>query len=105
MSWLHDWIFEVEDSTDKKLWQAAADGKEAELGRLIDLGGDVNWHKRDWVRRRMCLAWARAPASSSPLSSVAPAAPARHGAIFPTAAARRAPHPRVLAHSSHPVGP
>jgi hypothetical protein len=77
-------------SKAKKLWQAAKDGDEAELWRLIDLEGDVNWHN-PWVRRRMCLAWA--PASSPPLSSVAPAAPARHGAIFPTAqhGARRTP--------------
>jgi hypothetical protein len=88
-------------SKDKKLWQAAKDGDEAELRRLIERGANVNWHNPE-VRRRMCLAWA--PASSPPLSSVAPAAPARHGAIFPTTA-RRAPHPRVLAHSSHPFGP
>ena len=73
------------------VWQAAEDGDEAELRRLIGLGWSVNWHNPE-VRRRMCLAWA--PASSSPLSSVAPAAPARHGAIFPTAqlqGARRTP--------------
>jgi hypothetical protein len=76
---------------DKKLWKAAEDGNEAELRRLIGLGGNVNWRNPN-VRRRTCFAWA--PASSSPLSSVAPAAPARHGAIFPTApAARRAPAP------------
>jgi hypothetical protein len=73
------------------VYEAAKDGNEAELRRLIALGGSVNWHHPK-VRRRMCLAWA--PASSSPLSSVAPAAPARHGAIFPTAqlhGARRTP--------------
>jgi hypothetical protein len=78
-------------SKAEKLYEAAGDGDEAELRRLIDLGGNVNWHHPE-VRRRMFLAWA--PASSSPLSSVAPAAPARHGAIFPTAqlhGARRTP--------------
>jgi hypothetical protein len=76
---------------DQKLWQAAYDGNEAELRRLIGLRGNVNWHNPE-VRRRMCLAWA--PASTPPLSSVAPAAPARHGAMFPTAqlhGARRTP--------------
>ncbi|KOO33211.1 hypothetical protein Ctob_016545, partial [Chrysochromulina tobinii] len=48
----------------KAVYEAARDGKEAELTRLIGLGGNVNWHNPD-VRRRMCLAWA--PASSSPL--------------------------------------
>ena len=73
------------------VFYAAKAGDEAELRRLIERGGSVNWHD-PWVRRRMCLAWA--PASSPPLSSVAPAAPARHGAIFPTAqlhGARRTP--------------
>jgi hypothetical protein len=73
----------MSDSMGKAVFEAAWGGKEAELRRLIDLGGSVNWHNPDAVRRRMCLAWA--PASSPPLSSVAPAAPARHGAIFPTA--------------------
>eukprot|EP00900_Chrysochromulina_parva_P018834 jgi/Chrpa1/26952/Chrysochromulina_OHIO_Genome00026889-RA len=66
----------------KGVYKAAWDGNEAELRRLIGLGWSVNWHNPE-VRRRMCLAWA--PASSPPLPSVAPAAPARHGAIFPTA--------------------
>ena len=48
----------------KAVWQAAKDGNEAELRRLIGLGGSVNWHNPE-VRRRMCLAWA--PASSPPL--------------------------------------
>jgi hypothetical protein len=79
----------MSDSMGKAVWQAAKDGNEAELRRLIERGGSVNWRG---VRRRMCLAWA--PASSTPLSSVAPAAPAGHGAIFPTAqlhGARRTP--------------
>ena len=57
----------------KGVYKAAWDGNEAELRRLIGLGWSVNWHNPE-VRRRMCLAWA--PASSPPLSSVAPAAPA-----------------------------
>ena len=88
--------------SEKHLWQAAKTGKEAELRRLIGLGWSVNWHNPE-VRRRMCLAWA--PASSSPLSSVAPAAPARHGAIFPTAqlhGARRIPRARPFV---SPLGP
>ena len=95
------WFF---PSKDKKLYKAAENGNEAELRRLIERGGNVNWHNPE-VRRRMCLAWA--PASTPPLSSVAPAAPARHGAIFPPAelhgARARAAPPR--AHSSHPFGP
>ncbi len=86
----------------KAVFEAARDGKEAELTRLIGLGGNVNWHNPE-VRRRMCLAWA--PASSPPLSSVAPAAPARHGAIFPTAqlhGARRTPRARPFV---SPLGP
>ena len=48
------WFF---PSKDKKLWKAAEDGDEAELRRLIERGGNVNWHNPQ-VRRRMCLAWA-----------------------------------------------
>jgi hypothetical protein len=55
----------MSDSMGKAVWQAARDGNEAELRRLIGLGGSVNWHNSDFVRRRMCLAWA--PASSPPL--------------------------------------
>ena len=43
---------------DKAVYQAAKDGDEAELRRLIERGGSVNWHNPE-VRRRMCLAWAR----------------------------------------------
>jgi len=53
------------------VWQAAHDGNEAELTRLIGLGGNVNWHNE--VRRRMCLAWA--PASSPPLLLRSPSPP------------------------------
>ena len=55
----------AEKGSDRHLWQAAKDGNEAELRRLIGLGWSVNWHNPDYVRRRMCLAWA--PASSPPL--------------------------------------
>jgi hypothetical protein len=55
----------MSDSTSgKAVYEAARDGDEAELGRLIERGGSVNWHNPK-VRRRMCLAWA--PASSPPL--------------------------------------
>jgi hypothetical protein len=54
----------MSDSKDEKLYKAAEDGDEAELGRMIERGGNVNWHNPK-VRRRMCLAWA--PASSPPL--------------------------------------
>jgi hypothetical protein len=86
------------------VFQAARDGEEAELGRLIDLGGDVNWHNPK-VRRRMCLAWA--PASSSPLFLRSPPPRPPDTAPFPTAQlhGRRSSHPRVLAHSSHPLVP
>ena len=53
----------MSDSMGEAVYEAARDGNEAELRRLIGLGGSVNW--RDEVRRRMCLAWA--PASSPPL--------------------------------------
>ena len=64
------WFF---SSDDKKLWQAAEYGNEAELRRLIKRGGNVNWHNPDEVRRRMCLAWA--PASSLPLVLSPPRSP------------------------------
>ena len=54
----------MSDSMGKAVWQAAKDGNEAELRRLIERGGSVNWHHPE-VRRHMCLAWA--PASSPPL--------------------------------------
>jgi hypothetical protein len=59
-------------SKAEKLWQAAWDGNEAELTRLIERGGNVNWHHPN-VRRRMCLAWA--PASSPPLVLSPPRSP------------------------------
>jgi hypothetical protein len=93
----------MSDSMGEAVFQAARDGNEAELRRLIGLGANVNWHHPK-VRRRMCLAWA--PASSSPLSSVAPAAPARHGAIFPTAqlhGARRTPRARPFVSPRWPL--
>ena len=63
----------AEKGSDRHLWQAARDGDEAELRRLIGLGWSVNWHNPDVVRRRMCLAWA--PASSSPLLLSPPRSP------------------------------
>jgi hypothetical protein len=108
----------MSDSMGYAVYKAAKDGKEAELTRLIGLGGNVNW--RDGVRRRMCLAWA--PASSPPLLLSPPRSP--ETAPVPTArctaraaalaappprrpaelgtrvlVAWRAPHPRVLAHA------
>ena len=59
-------------SKKKTLWKAAKDGNEAELRRLIELGGNVNWHNPE-VRRRMCLAWA--PASSPLLLLRSPSPP------------------------------
>ena len=93
----------MSDSMGEAVFQAARDGNEAELRRLIGLGGNVNWRNPN-VRRRTCFAWA--PASSSPLSSVAPAAPARHGAIFPTAqlhGARRTPRARPFVSPRWPL--
>ena len=109
----------MSDSMGKAVFEAAWDGKEAELTRLIGLGGNVNWHNPDAVRRRMCLAWA--PASSPPLLLSPPrspeTAPAPELAALRAAAlaappprrpaalgtrvlvAWRAPHPRVLAHA------
>ena len=114
------WFGPSKAEKDKKLWQAAKDGNEAELRRLIERGGNVNWHNPDWVRRRMCLAWA--PASSPPLLLSPPrspeTAPFSPELDVPRAAALavppprrpaelgtrvlvawRAPHPRVLAHA------
>ena len=59
-------------SKAEKLYKAAWFGNEAELRRLIERGGNVNWHNLN-VRRRMCLAWA--PASSPPLVLSPPRSP------------------------------
>jgi len=56
--------YAMSDSMGEAVYKAAYDCNEAELRRLIDLGGNVNWHNPE-VRRRMCLAWA--PASTPPL--------------------------------------
>ena len=74
----------MSDSMGEAVFQAARDGNEAELRRLIGLGGSVNW--RDGVRRRMCLAWA--PASSSPLVLSPPRSP--ETAPFPQSSLYRA---------------
>jgi len=100
-------------SKDKKLLQAAWDGNEAELTRLIERGGNVNWHNPE-VRRRMCLAWA--PASSPPLLLRSPSPPRQRPPCavspqprrrWPSAAAsppRRAWHtrPRRMARAAPP---
>jgi hypothetical protein len=109
----------MSDSMGKAVCKAAEDGDEAELRRLIERGGCVNW-RNPAVRRRMCLAWA--PASSSPLLLRSPSPPRQRPPCavspqprrcWPFAAAPpprrawhtrvlvawRAPHPRVLAHS------
>jgi hypothetical protein len=91
----------MSDSMGKAVYEAAKAGKEAELTRLIGLGGNVNW--RHEVRRRMCLVWA--PASSPPLlvALAADTALARDGAIFPTkrggAGYAAAPPPRRAWHT------
>ena len=85
-------------SKAEKLYKAAKDGDEAELRRLIERGGNVNWHNPDWVRRRMCLAWA--PASSPPLLLSPPRSP--ETAPCPQSSLYRA-RPRWL--RRHPAAP
>jgi hypothetical protein len=80
----------------KAMFDAASNGNEAELTRLIGLGGSVNW--RDGVRRRMCLAWA--PASSPPLLLSPPRSP--DTAPCPQSSLHRA-RPRWL--RRHPAAP
>jgi hypothetical protein len=84
----------AEKGSDRHLWQAARDGKEAELGRLIGLGWSVNWHNPDEVRRRMCLAWAPSAGTAR--------APRRWRAATPPP--RRAWHtrPRRMARAAPP---
>jgi hypothetical protein len=84
----------------KAVWEAADNGNEAELRRLIERGGSVNWHNPE-VRRRMCLAWA--PASSPPLLLWSPSRGSARR--IPTAQAalafcRRPADPPSLAHTS-----
>jgi hypothetical protein len=76
----------------KKLYWAARDGDEAELTRLIGLGGSVNWHNPS-VRRRMCLAWA--PATTPPLLLRSP--PPR-----PPDTAPSSPQPSCMARAAPP---
>ena len=71
----------MSDSMGKEVYEAARDGKEAELKRLIERGGSVNWHNPE-VRRRMCLAWARAP-SRALLLRFRHRGMARHDAVSP----------------------
>ena len=93
---------------DKAVYQAAWDGDEAELRRLIERGGSVNWHNPQ-VRRRMCLAWAR----SRPLLSPNTAPPRHNPTRFHTASSHGAPRrwlrrrpadTRSLAHASSTYG-
>ncbi len=104
------WFGPSKAEQDKKLWQAAQDGDEAELRRLIERGGSVNWRG---VRRRMCLAWA--PASSPcfgrfrhrdnarPIRRRLPIASERHGARAGWLC-RRPAAPPSLAHASSSHG-
>ncbi len=79
------------------VWEAAYDGNEAELTRLIGLGGNVNWHNPNKVRRRMCLAWA--PASSPPLLLSPPRSPETAPVSPELAVALAAPPPRRAWHT------
>ena len=88
----------MSDSMGKAVFEAAKNGNEAELTRLIGLGGNVNWHNPDVVRRRMCLAWA--PASSPPLLLSPPRSP--ETAPCPQSSLYRA-RPRWL--RRHPAAP
>jgi hypothetical protein len=92
----------------KAVYEAARDGKEAELTRLIGLGGNVNWHNPE-VRRRMCLAWA--PASSLPLLLSPPRSPetasSPHSPLYrarPRWLRRHPAAPPSLAHASSSLG-
>ena len=103
----------MSDSMGKAVWQAAKDGNEAELRRLIERGGNVNW-RNPAVRRRMCLAWA--PASSPcfgrfrhrdnarPIRRRLPIASERHGARAAALACRRPAALPSLAHASSTYG-
>ena len=108
----------MSDSMDKDVWQAARDGDEAELRRLIERGGSVNWHNPE-VRRRMCLAWARSRPLLLPdtapetLLSPNPAPPRHNPTRFFTASSHGAPRrwlrrrpadTRSLAHASSTYG-
>jgi len=110
----------MSDSMGEAVYKAARDGKEAELRRLIGLGGSVNWRNPE-VRRRMPRVGARvvaAPGASvaSPPTRRSPdTAPCPHSLLHGARrrwlcrrpaelgtrvlVAWRAPHPRVLAHA------
>ena len=92
---------------DKAVYQAAMHGDEAELRRLIERGGSVNWHNPE-VRRRMCLAWARSRPLLQPDT-----APRHNPTRFFTASSHGAPRrwlrrrpadTRSLAHASSTYG-
>ena len=97
----------MSDSMDKAVYQAARNGDEAELRRLIERGGSVNWHNPE-VRRRMCLAWARSRPVLQPDT-----APRHSPTRFFTASSHGAPRrwlrrrpadTRSLAHASSTYG-
>jgi len=81
----------MSDSMGRAMYEAAKEGNEVELRRLIGLGWSVNWHNPE-VRRRMCFAWALA--SSPPLLLRSPSPPTRRRPtrrqISPQLAARSA---------------
>jgi len=96
----------MSDSMGKAVFEAARYGNEAELTRLIGLGGNVNWRNPDVVRRRMCLAWA--PASSPPLLLSPPeTAPVPQSSLYSALRRWLRRHPAAppsLAHASSSHG-
>ena len=108
----------MSDSMGKEVYEAAENGKEAELRRLIERGGSVNWNNPK-VRRRMCLAWApsrplllrfrhRGMARHDAVSPHQPRCTARLGVGFaaapPTRGAWRTP-PRRTGRAARPLAP
>ena len=81
----------MSDSMGRAMYEAAKEGNEVELRRLIGLGWSVNWHNPE-VLRRMCFAWALA--SSPPLLLRSPSPPTRRR---PT---RRQVSPQLAARSA-----
>jgi ankyrin repeat protein len=47
----------MSDSMGKAVYEAAKAGKEAELTRLIGLGGNVNWRHEDGYTALMLASW------------------------------------------------
>ena len=94
----------------KAVYEAAENSNEAELRRLIERGGSVNWHNPE-VRRRMCLTWAPVPSWPLLLRFRHRDRPTRRR--FPTASSHGAPRrwlrrrpadTRSLAHASSTYG-